>query len=97
MNDAQERIEIANTILRQIGVATRMACGIRQPLATDSGVLCVVGRTVKTKLEITLNGRDLYDLRSIRIRRDWSVEELGAMSDVGAEELSEAVYSLLNR
>ena len=62
--------EIATTILRQLGGHRFIAMtGAKDFLAIDNGLMFKVGRNASkaNRVEITLNGLDLYDIRFFRL------------------------------
>ena len=69
-----DNVEIATTILEQIGGKALMMIGSRQHVAIEKGLSLKVGRGAKhpvggqvTHLEIVLDADDTYTFRAIRI------------------------------
>ena len=96
--DTTERMNIGNTIWRQLPVMTKMACGMREPKVGENGELTVkVGRAM-TWLTVSLNGRDYYDVELYRFKRStWERVTLETATDVDCESLSEVVYHMVNK
>jgi hypothetical protein len=88
---------VAATILSQLTISTKMSCGVRKPVATPNSLICFVAGGNKTKLEIVLNDADLYDIRLVKITRDYDIRELAAVANVGVETLNETVYGMINK
>ena len=66
-------VEIANTILKQMGGTGRLNAmtGAKDFVAIDNGVQFKTGRNSKSinTIVIRLNGRDLYDVEFGRVRK----------------------------
>ena len=66
-------VEIANTILKQMGGTGRLNAmtGAKDFVAIDNGVQFKIGRNSKSinTIVIRLNGRDLYDVEFGRVRK----------------------------
>jgi hypothetical protein len=78
MATREEQIQIANTIIGQLGGFGKLKAmtGAKDISALDSGVQFSIGRNAASvnRVRITLNGLDLYDLEfgSIRKKRNAS-------------------------
>lgn len=87
---------IGSAIWSQIPIGIKMACGAREARATENGLFFKVGR--QGWIEVTLNGRDLYDVASFKT---WgrAVDKSAAetASDIFAEDLAEVVYRMVNK
>lgn len=89
-------LEIANTILSQISISTKMACGFREAVAVEQGLRVKVARG--SIITVKLNGRDLYDVCHMRKKRGaWEMITLETANDVFCEDLSECVYHMVNK
>ena len=95
----------AQTIIEQIGVQNRMACGFRNPTYEsgeqfDVRVRAKVGRANRL-IEIVLELNDTYTVRLIKVptarAKDPSLKTLEESSDVYADMLGEVVYSKVNK
>ncbi len=89
----------ANVAWGQISVGVKMACGAREVVGGEDGLHFRVGSTRKLqKIVIKLNGHDLYDVALVEIKRpSYDVVTLKSETDVYAEDLSEIVYSMVNK
>jgi len=87
----------ANVAWKQISINTKMACGARKAVGSEDSLRFNVLRGNKTKIFITLNGKDLYDIELGHIRRDgtWQIDE--EQPDVYDTELSEVIYHMCNK
>ena len=86
--------------LSQISIGTRMACGARNFVGdAENGKLWFnVLRGKLTKIVITLNCRDYYDVELIKINpKDWTHKVLERHEDIDCEQLSETVYHMTNK
>jgi hypothetical protein len=88
-----------NVTWKQISIGTKMACGAREAKVTSGGKLQFkVGGKPLRFIEVSLNGRDLYDIVHFRVKRnDYSRVELESSSDVFAESMSEVIYHMVNK
>ena len=89
---------VGNIIWQQIPVMTKMACGMRDAHLIPKGLCVTVGRA-QTRLEITLNGGDLYDCRLIHIGRapKRAVTVVEEHTDIFCEDLGEILYHMVNK
>lgn len=92
-------LEVANTILRQIGTMTRGCLDMKGSscFATDSGVIAknvLVGPRKRGDIEITLNGADLYDIEVSRTTIRTGKTVLREWDNVYADQLSGLLDSL---
>ncbi len=93
--------QVVQTILSQIPVMTRMACGLREPTAvseTELRVKCLRGRRY---VFVNLDPSDTYTVKLVRIKRNRSADkpliELiteAYRSDVYNDQLGEIIYGL---
>lgn len=69
MSDSERNLEIANTILRQMGGTGRLGLmvGAKNFVAIEDGVRFKIGNRSINRIEIRLNGKDLYDMKFLRI------------------------------
>lgn len=84
-------IEIAKTIIQQMGGAGRMTAmvGAKQFMALSSGVQFRIGGGAYRKInrvQVTLNGSDLYDVAFFRTTK-CAVLSVKEVKDVYAEDL----------
>lgn len=99
---ATTNVEIANTILAQLGGGKAlMLMGAQRPVAIDNGVQIKIGRNPKgiNTLRITLDPSDTYTVRVSRCainRTTYTVKETSvrSMDDVYADSLMDVVESL---
>lgn len=90
--------QIANTIWGQIPVMTKMAIGARNPKHGSNDELYFnVLRGARTWVEVKLNGLDLYDAKLVKMNNKHELSTIAEFSNVGCEELGEAVYSLTHK
>ena len=95
--DAAECEAIAATIWRQISVGTKMACGAREALAINRGLLFTVGRAM-TRVRVLLTPADLYEVSLIKLKRGTGEARIvEARDDKYAEDLSETIYHMVNK
>lgn len=93
------KIQIANTILKQIGFMTRGCLDMKGSscFATDSGLKAVnviVGPRKRGNIEITLNAADLYDIKVTRTTKRDGETILEEWEDVYCDQLSSILDSL---
>lgn len=92
--DAQQ----VNTTWQQIPVMTKMACGAREARVSSGKLQFKVGGKPMRYIEVSLNGRDLYDIVHFRVKRnDYSRVELEMANDVFAEDMGETIYHMVNK
>lgn len=93
------KMQIANTILRQIGPMVRGCLDMKGSscFATDSGLIAVnviVGPRKRGNIEITLNAADLYDIKITRTTKRDGETILEEWEDVYCDQLSSILDSL---
>jgi hypothetical protein len=84
-------IEIAKTILQQMGGTSRIAVmtGTKRFMDVGNGVAFDIGRGAvngANRVEIILNGKDLYDVTFFRVRK-LVAKPVGTANDVYADQL----------
>jgi len=88
---------VANTIWQQISVATKMACGARQPVASEWGLTFKVGGLLRYVM-VDLDDDDTYSVRHVKVNRStYKQTVLESDSGVYADALSEVVYHMVNK
>jgi hypothetical protein len=90
----------ANIAWRQISIATKMACGAREPSRNGENELnfkvhSKPYRYIKVEY---LPGLDLYEVEYYRIKRgSYERVSLEVANDVYADMLSEIIYHMVNK
>lgn len=96
MTTRQEKIQIANTIIEQLGGYGKLKAmtGAKDLVALDSGVQFGIGKNCNNinKVRIVLTSLDLYELQFLSIRKkrntwDWAVTVKAEYSQVYADQL----------
>jgi len=87
---------IPSIIWSQISLATKMACGMRQPIADGNTLITQVLRA-KRKLRITLTGMDDYDIELITWDKDYNVKVIESHDGIYCDQLSEVIYHMCNK
>ena len=86
-------------IWQQIPVMTKMACGARKAVLTETGVRFQVGGKPMRYIEVTLDAaNDTYNVRHFRVKRnDYSQIDLETLTGVYADMLGEVCYRAVNK
>lgn len=90
MNTKNERVEIAKTIINQLGGNKfAMMTGAKNFVATESGVYFSIGRNASSinRVEVELNANDLYNIRFSRATKK-TMKLLAEHADVYAEDMA---------
>ncbi len=89
---------VANTIWRQIGIQTKMACGAREPMGDANSLTFRV--TIKPnqrhKIVVTLDPSDTYTVKLYSVRNG-EVKVVEEADDIYCEVLSEVIYRMCNK
>lgn len=102
MNTADQNREIANTILAQVGTMVRGCLDMgRNCYTIENGVLAknaIIGHTeqrmTRGDIEITLNGKDLYDIKLTRTTQAKGTYTVKEWHDVFASDLRSTLDSI---
>lgn len=86
---------IGKTVWSQISINTKMACGMREPIAIENGLLVTVLSRCK-KIRITLNSMDTYDIDFIQVISN-KPKTIESKKDIYCDQLSEILYKICNK
>lgn len=86
---------VGKTIYGQISVSTKMACGIRDPIAIENGLVVTVLNRGK-KIRIVLNAMDTYDIDLLKTNTH-GLHLVESKTDIYCDQLSEVIYHLCNK
>lgn len=90
--------QVAATIWNQISIATKMACGAREPSAGDNSLIFTVLKDRLTKVKVVLDPTDTYTVQFIKIhRRTHDIAVAEQIEGVYADQLSNVVYGVCNK
>jgi hypothetical protein len=83
-------------IWEQIPLATKMACGAREPFIIDCGIEFRAGRSLR--ISVVLEPSDTYKVEAYRIKRG-SYEKviLESIEQVYVDNLGEVIYRMVNK
>lgn len=92
-------INQVNIAWSQISIHTKMACGAREPRCSSDGRLSFrVERRPMRFIEVSLTADDLYNVEYLRIKRgSYTRVSIESVEGVFCEDLSEAIYRLVNK
>lgn len=82
--------QVATTIKAQIGVGALMRMGAHRMRSTDHTFQFKVGGKRQTYVDVTLNGRDLYDVTMFRMV-NYDSKTLARVDNVYADQLERTV------
>lgn len=88
---------IGQTIWQQITLGTKMACGARDAVTIENGVMFTVLRSRATKIQVTLDPSDTYTVKFIKITKKFNAVTIEEKSDVYVDMLNEVVYRMCNK
>lgn len=96
---------VAKTILSQISLPTKMACGIREikVIGIESGhnrgvQFRVNGGTKRQFIKVVLQPNDTYTVISYRLKRVTDEHiEIVDLYDIYCDQLSEIIYHMVNK
>ena len=101
---------VASEIWRQISRSTKMACGAREPIATDDRTLRIkvtIKRGVSHVIYVTLDASDTYTVKLVTWRQpslakrlegaETVVKTVEELSDIYNDNLSEVIYRMCNK
>lgn len=103
MNTADENRQIANTILQQVGTMVRGCLDMKNCYVIENGVIAknaIVGqsehfqRQQRGDIEITLNGKDLYDIKLTRTTKAKGTYTVKEWNDIYNTELRTTLDSI---
>ena len=108
-NTATQKPEIMTTaeiIWGQISASTKIACGAREALYSETGdagdprpfvMFRVCGRALR-KIIVRLDPSDTYSVEFVAIsRKTWDSEIIEDASFICADQLSETIYRMVNK
>lgn len=90
-----ETVQVAQTILRQIGAGNLMAVGAREKVVTPGGVRFKVGRAM-LYMEVVLDSSDTYTVTLTRVRK-FVATVVETADNVYAEDVGQVVYRMVNK
>lgn len=88
---------IAKTIWSQISVSTKMACGAREPMALENGlVFFVLSGKASKRIRVLLNAMDTYDIELLKTTVH-GLHLVESKAGIYCDQLSEVIYHICNK
>jgi hypothetical protein len=88
--------EVAQTILSQISLGTKMACGSRNYIAIENGLAFNVLTGNRDIISITLEPSDTYTVKRVKVAAKTKIwQTVEEVSDVYCDNLSEVIYGMV--
>ena len=95
----ERHTEVAKVIMGQLSTGTRMACGMRDFIASPDKCGTLICRVLngRSSLKIELEASDTYTVKHVKMNRKYEQVVIEEMNDVYADSLNEVIYRMLNK